>query len=384
MRSMFTFLLAPCLLAYAPILGTAPACDLCTAAGQPLSWEINGAKLVVFGNVANARLGPDGINGTTELKIDALIKAEPRYKDLKSITIPKYVPTDPKVKGYLVFLDAPKGQLDPYRGMPFATDRVVKYLQESPTWLDDKAAVDRRAERLLYYFKHLNDPESEIALDAFKEWAMAGNREVGTIADKVSAQDLREWLMNPKTPSNRLSLYAFLLGACGTERDAELLKRFVITPDDRVGSALDGLLAGFIRLRPEEGWKLTEDVINDTKRPFTQRHAVLRMLRFYYGYQPEQYRARVLRCSSLMLNQPDIHDLAVDQLWKWKLWDLTDQVLALWGRKEADAPITKRTIVRYALLCPDAKAKGFIEVVRQQDPKTLKEVQESLRFELDK
>jgi hypothetical protein len=354
------------------------ACDLCIQAGQPLSREVKDAKLVVFGPIANAKLGADGISGTSELRIDATIKSDPQLGELKSITLPHFVPPDPKVK-YLIFADARRGQLDPYRGIPFNSDRVVRYLKDSPEFPDDKAPPEKRAQRLLYYFKYLNDPEPDLALDAFKEWAGAGNREVGLVAPQVSADDLRQWLMNPKTPANRLSLYAFLLGSAGKDSDAELLRRLIVAPDERTGSALDGLLAGYIRLRPEEGWKLTEDVITDPKRPFTQKHAILRLLRFYHGYQPAETRAQIVKCSALMLQQQDVHDLMVDQLHAWKIWDLTDQVIAVYAK--ADAPITKRAVCRYLVLCPQPQAKKFLEQLRQMEPKLVRDVEEYLRGE---
>jgi hypothetical protein len=56
-------------------------------------------------------------------------------------------------------------------------------------------------------------------------------------------------------------------------------------------------------------------------------------------------------------------------------------VLALYGTKDADAPITKRAIVRYGLSCPDAKAKQFIDQLRRTEPELVKDVQESLRYD---
>jgi hypothetical protein len=222
--------------------------------------------------------------------------------------------------------------------------------------------VEARAARLLYYFKFLGDSDPDIAADAFKEWAIAGNREVGIIADRLPADVLRNWLLDPRTPANRLGLYAFLLGSAGTEQDAELLRRLIIATDDRTAQALDGLLAGYIRLKPQEGWNLTAAVIADPRRPFVQKHAVLRLLRFYYGYLGDQVRPQIIRCAALMLEQPDVQDLMVDQLHAWQIWDLTDKVLALFPK--ATAPITRRAITRYALLCPMPQAKQFVAALR--------------------
>ncbi len=373
MRSKLIALLA------VAVLGTAvpaSACDLCPALSPPLSWEMAQAPMVIFGGITSARLGTDGFNGTSDLRIEAVLKDHDKLKGQTSITIPRYLPPDPKVK-FLLFVDVAKEQLDPYRGLPFPSDRIVKYLKEAKP-LDPKAKPEDKAKRLLYFFDYLQDKEPEISADAFKEWGTASNLEVGLAADKLDAQRLRGWLADDKnTPANRLSLYAFLLGACGNEQDAEFLKQRILTPTERSGGAIDGFLAGYIRLMPKDGWRLTLEVLKDDKRPFPQRLTVMRMLRFYYGYQPEQAKDWVLLCCKEMLNQPDIADIAIDQLRGWKLWDLTDQVLALW--KDAKAPITKRVLVRYALLCPLNQAKEFVNKVRIEDPKLVEDVEEGLR-----
>jgi len=232
---------------------------------------------------------------------------------------------------------------------------------------------------LLYFFKHLNSPEPAIATDAYKEWAMAGNREVGLVANKLPAAELRAWFLDRKTPPERLSLYGYLLGACGQAEDANLLRSFLRNPDDRTSRAMVGLLAGFIHLQPAEGWQMAIDMLSDPKRPFTQRHAVLRTLRFYYGFQPDQSRKYVLQCLEVMLKQEELLDLAVDQLRTWKMWNYTDTITALY-RRPNNAPITKRCILRYALTCPLPQAKKLVDEVRQQDPDLVNEIQESLQL----
>ena len=358
----------------------ASACDLCTPQGPPLSRHVHNARFVVFGPIVSAKLGADNLSGTSEVKIEGLVKTNGTLKENDTLTLPRYAPPDPKFK-YLIFVDVVKGQLDPYLVIPFpANTRVVAYLKNAPPY-DPQAKPEDKARRLLYYFKPLQDPEPEIAADAYKEWATASNLEVGLAAPHVSAADLRAWLLDPKTPTMRLSLYGFLLGACGTDQDADLLRRMVLNPNERTGNALDGLLAGYIRLRPQDGWKLTLEVLGDTRRPFLQRHSILRLLRFYHGYQPREAREPILRCMAQMLSQPDMLDLAIDQLRSWQLWELTGRILALWGTKDADAPVTKRSIIRYALLCPLPEAKQFVAMVRQQDPRLVKEVEENLPFE---
>jgi hypothetical protein len=356
-----------------------PACDLCPNQGLPLSQEIKRSRAAVLGSVVNARLGADPTSGTSDLRIEAVIKNDPAIQGKTTVTLPRYVPPDPKLK-FLVTLELIRGQLDVFRGIAVSSDRIVKYLQDAPA-KPDEVTPEKGAERLRYFFPFLNDADSEIAADAFKEWATSSNREVGLIASKLPPDNLRTWLLDKKTPAHRLSLYGFLLGACGNDSDAEMLRRFILNPDERMAAALDGLLAGYIHLRGPVGWKLTEEVLADTQRPFTQRHSVLRMLRFYHGFEPEKTRPQLLRCARIMLEQVEMVDLGVTHLRRWQIWDETPQVLKLYGTKLAEAPITSRAIVLYALACPRPEAKTFVEKLQATNPMLVEEMRESLQFD---
>src|SRR5262249_5437395 len=125
---------------------------------------------------------------------------------------------------------------------------------------------------LAYHFQFFDDPEPRIAHDAFNVWATATNAEVSAVAPTLSAERLRKWLLDPKTPPERLSLFAHLLGACGTPDDAELLRKLILHPDERMAACIDGLLGGYIQLKPAEGWKLAQEILASSDRPFTQKH----------------------------------------------------------------------------------------------------------------
>jgi hypothetical protein len=359
--------------------GLASACDLCVAQGPPLSVEAAKARYVVVGSVTGSQLNASGLGGTSDLRIDAYLKADDTFRQRKEIKLPHFFPPNANVK-LLVYLDDVRGRLDAYRVIDFPSNRIVKYLEEAPAYRE-KATPEERAARLLYFFKYLNDTEPALANDAYKEWAMAGNREVGLVAGRLPAAELRAWFLDRKTPAERLSLYGYLLGACGKAEDANLLRNFLNNPDERTSRAMVGLLAGYIHLKPAEGWQLAIDILGDSKKPFTQRHAVLRTLRFYYGFQPDESRDRVLQCLAVMLKQEELLDLAVDQLRLWKVWNYTDTITALY-RRPNNAPVTKRCILRYALTCPLPQAKKLVEEVRQQDPDLVNEIQESLQFTL--
>src|SRR5262249_2506747 len=154
----------------------------------------------------------------------------------------------------------------------------------------------------------------------------------------------REWLKSSQTPQERLSVYALLLGGCGGLADADLLASMLSDGSDRSTAAYDGLLAGYIHLRPKEGWELAIKTLGDPKRPLLTKLGVLRTLRYYQGSQPTESRPRVLEAMAGLLPQHDLADIAVEDLRRWKIWDLTPQVLALYGKEKYSAPIVKRAI----------------------------------------
>lgn len=355
----------------------APACSLCMnlQQAQTMRQEAANARLILYGRAANPRLNA-GATGTTELHIDRALKNDPIVGDKKKVDLPRYLPvSDPKdPPRFLVFCDVFQNKLDPYRGVPVKSEAVVDYLKGA-------LELDRSdpAKALLYFARFLEHPDKEIARDAFLEFAKANDKEIGQVAGKLDPAKLRQWLKDPQVPAERLSLYAFLLGACGGEQDAALLRSMLREPTERTLPAVDGVLAGYLQLRPQEGWDQVLGILRDEKKPFQLRFAVLRTVRFQYGWRPNEVRDKVLKGMQGLLPQGDIADLAIEDLRRWQLWDLTADVLAQYGKKSHDAPLMRRAIIRYALCCPKPEAAAFVKKLRQSDPELVKEVEEALR-----
>jgi hypothetical protein len=76
-----------------------------------------------------------------------------------------------------------------------------------------------------------------------------------------------------------------------------------------------------------------------------------------------------------------VADLALEDLRKWKMWDLTGTVLAQFGKPSHDAPIARRAILRYALCCPLPEARQFVEQLRRRLPDEVRDLEESLETE---
>ena len=359
----------------------APACPFCNLdMGQSLADELKQADLVLFGTLSNAKGDPaDPDRGTTDLAIDLAIKPHDAVKDKKAIVLPKYWPSDGKNTKYLIFCNVVNGKLDPYRGVGFpANSKIPDYL---------KGALDARkkdaTERLKFFFDYLESPEIEISNDAYKEFAFADYPEVkafgaGIKSDAARVKALRGWLKDPNTRAFRYGLYGLLLGHCGAADDAKMLRAMLDDPDGGPISGRDGVLAGYVLLDPKDGWGYVRKLVGDRDKDFNARYAGLRTLRFLWenaqGAVPED---QLLGAMKEMIDQPDLADLPIDDLWKWKRWELTPNVLA-YSTKESHTkyPIINRAILRFSIAATIADPKNkaaadYIDAYRKRDPRTV-------------
>jgi len=238
----------PALLAVLLASVPASACSICNGNFLQMNTyrqEADIAKVVLFGTAENPQLIGNG--GTTDLRIEKVLKNDPFLGNTKVVKLPRFLPiTDPKnPPRVLVFCDVFNNKLDVYRGVPCQSEAVVEYVKGALA-LDPK---DRSA-ALLYFFRYLEHAEKPIAEDAFLEFAKANDQEIGAVAPKLDPAKLRAWVTARETQAYRLNVYALMLGACGGDQDAALLRLMVDKPSDEAISALDGILAGYVHLRP--------------------------------------------------------------------------------------------------------------------------------------
>jgi len=369
---------------------TVRACPFCSAQGVTLSKEVEQASFVVHGKLTNARLlNVQEGTGTTDLIIETVIKPHDYLKDKKIITLPRYVPTgNQEDLRFIVFFDVFMGRLDPFRGIPVKDKALVEYLQKALQVKDAK-----QPQRLLVFFDYLDHPDLEINTDAYKEF---GNTNLADILEWVRISNreyvrrkLVGWLRSKETPALRYGFYAFLLGLCGEPKDADVLLELIRERDRDIVSGLDGVLTGLTLLRPEEGLKAIDHILDNDKEDFTRRYAALRAVRYLWDNPaPGVKQEQLLASAAKLLRQGDIADLVIEDLRKWQRWEFAEQIFGLYSRPSHSVPICQRAILRYALSCaqhaqgkPAELARAFLAERRKEDPNRVRDVEELLKFD---
>jgi hypothetical protein len=381
-------LVAVVLIDFTPSAQACPGCG--PPSGQTLTSEVAQADFILYGTLANAKADPKDpgtSKGTTDLNIEAIVKSHNLVKDKKVFTIPRYVPPDPKPTKYMVFFNVVNGDVDPYRGVAVNPDsKLPEYV---------KGAVEVRSKdnitRLRYFFNHLESPDIEISGDAYNEFAYAEYKEVIELAPTLPADTLLKWLKDPNTRASRFGLYGLLLGHA-REKQADYAKEvraLLDDPDRKFSSGLDGMIMGYVLLDKKNGYDYLMKTVNDPDKEFLVKHAGLKALRFFWEYRKDVLTKRqVLDGMAALMAHADIADMPIDDLRKWKAWEMTDTVLK-YGKLESHngLPINRRAILKYAIAASwadpkNAAAVNFVAEARKSDADRVKLLEDLLKDEM--
>ncbi len=229
-------------------------------------------------------------------------------------------------------------------GLPIeVTKASYNYVKEAP------GPKEPLAKRLEFYIEYLEFPDDLVANDAFGEFANAPFVEIRKIKDKFPRERLRTWVNNPKTSVTRLGLYGLMLGLCGTEDDAKMMRARITEPTEDFRLGIDGLMAGYVLLKGEEGLKVLEDtkLKAGVKVPFSETYAAMQAVRFAWNYSETIEKDRLKASMRLLLDRPEVADLVIADLARWKDWSVQDRLMKLYDEKEYDIPSIKRAIVRF-------------------------------------
>jgi hypothetical protein len=390
--------------AFATLLlaAAAAACPFCGAQGQTLAGEVSQADFIVLGVMKNPKQDPaDFTRGTTELHIQARIKDHEFLNGRTVLIVPRVIKPGPGEKEvrYLLFCavnpddaepkNLAKARFDAYRGEQVATDsKLPEYLTKAI-----EARKKPAAGRLRFFFDYLTDSDLVISTDALMEFGNTEYADVRALAEDTKhplpADKIAGWLRDKNTPASKYGLLGLLLGHSGTAKHAELLRAMADDDDNQFNSGLDGIFAGYIMLDKENGWKRLMAFSAAQPGQFNAQFTVLKVLRFFHDYRSDVIpTAKVIDGMKALASLPDIADMPIEDLRKWKRWDLTDFVLNFDTVPTHNKfGIVRRAILRFAIQAADAgnaKAKSFVVAATEKDAEKVKFLRELLDDETPK
>jgi hypothetical protein len=333
--------------------------------------QVAEAKVVAVGTLTNPRK-VSGSRGATDFAIATPVKSDPAFSDKATVEIPLWAEDKTSV---LVFFDIHKGQLDPYL--------LIRTSPASAAYLKGLLAVDGKDQAAILRYCHdfLQDGDPAIAADALLEFMKVPDKELGEAARTLRADKLRVWLKSPTLTEDQLRMFGFLLGNCGDESDAPLLRSLLESEAKaKEPRQFDGLLTGYVLLKPKEGWAYARQLVGDKKAEIRVRFSAWRAARFFFNTRPDVIdQNKVFGAFRATMSDPELADIAIDFLRQRKCWDLTDEILALYGAKSFEHSVIRNNILRYALQCPRPPAAQLIARVRLADPKRVEDMEDLFR-----
>lgn len=357
---------------------SAVACSLCgtMSRNNSLAFEFEQANVIVYGHIANPKLTTNSGGGTTEFHVNQIIKDSAGFPRDKMLLLSRYLPIlDPKSPPkFVMFFHAPKKSLQPYWGKEIAAPGVLNFVAELQRYRND------RGNMLLLAAKHFDDADQAIADEAFMVFAKADDKLIAGHAKKLDPTNLRKLIKAGELEPERLSMFAYLLGACGKDDDADLLRSILKNPQPRDYKAFEGIMAGYLTIRPREGWAFLHETLKSDKQSFLLRYAALRTMRFFYNANSAENWPRVSPNLALAIVQPDLSDIAIQDLLKWKRWEHTKLIVSCWDRPSHRSAIVKQSIVRYAIACPQPEARVLLDRARRQDPELVRDLEAESRL----
>lgn len=271
---------------------------------------------------------------------------------------------------------------------PF-TGAAFKYLADAPPPQKTDGEKVPYRQRLPYFVGFLEYPDETIASDAYGEFANAPYEEIVAIKDALPRDKVRGWVLDPATSPSRLGLYGLLLGLSGNDEDAAAMEKLIATPTSDFRIGFDGVMSGYLLLKKEPGLELVKDLkleseylvdangkpmLDDQGQkvpvPFSETYAAMQAVRFMWEYGDGRIAAERLReAMRTLLTRPELADLAIADLARWKDWGIMSRLAELYDAEAYQIPGIKRSIIRYF----DAATKDLPKDVKAEDAEKLPE-----------
>jgi len=350
-------LLAAGLFLAGAVASRAVGCPFCSAPSQTLAEQVAQADAVGLVQFVKGEPAKEQDPGTSTYEVLQLVKApKDSVKKGDQIHLARYRAGKPGDLFLVMGTRAGKDNAIEWGSPTEITEPAFAYVAQAPA---PEVPVQTR---LKYFVKFLEFPDQLVSNDAFGEFANAPYKDIAAVASALPRKKVRGWLTNADTPQTRLGLYGMLLGLCGNNDDATLLAHKIEPNSDEFRIGLDGMISGYLLLTGNSGLDNIDDwkfkIHNGKKAAFSETYAAMMGLRFMWQYAGGKIsNERLQQSMRILLDQPELADLVIADLARWKDWSVQDRLMTLYGKGDYNIPSIKRSIIRYMLASTDTKSE---------------------------
>ena len=108
------------------------------------------------------------------------------------------------------------------------------------------------------------------------------------------------------------------------------------------------------------------------KAPYAETYAGIMAIRFHGTEGDVIPRSALVESLHYVLDRPDLADLVIPDLARWKDWSQIDRLVKLFADAEADNNWVRVPVVNYLRACPLPKAKEALEKLEKIDPESVR------------
>lgn len=392
MKSRILFIIITFFVTFIWGLSTTWACPGCTPTASETRAETVARSDVVLLIQFVSSTPQDGENAAqTEYQIALVGKdTTETFSPKQKIALNNYREAD---VGDLFFLNGLKGKEETieWEAPVEITETGYHYVMQAPS------PEQPRHERLPYFVKFLEFPDTFIANDAYNEFAFAPFDDVVTLVDILPRKKIRSWLDDEKTPQSRVGLYGILLGLCGQPEDAELLGEKFFEKADKYVFGMEGIVTGYLFMTREEGLqKIEEKILSTDDKSVDYLYPLTRALRIVWTYGGNRVpKPALIAAMRKFLKHDRVDELVIPDLARWEDWQPVDILIQKYrDHPEEKHKSLKKAIIMYMMECanqeldedgnepPSAtKAKHFLSEAEEQDPGMFKIIRRFYRVE---
>ena len=350
------------LVAFPETLRGETSCPFCSAASQTLRQESLSMDAVAIATLVND--GRVDIDGNATFVVERVLRGESLLEKGQKVEANYFGPGKTQKKFLLLGVDPRNLVWSSPLALSADAEKYIEAIQKLP---------EDPVERLDFYQKHFEHPDSLLARDSYDEFALAPYEDVKKLKSKMDHDQLMDWIRDPAISPDRKRLYYTMLGICGTPADAVEFESMIRSSDPDKRAGLDALIAAYLTLKGADGLKLIdEQFLANRKASYPDVYASVMALRFHGTEASVVAKEAILGSMRNLLAAPDLADLVIPDLARWGDWTQIDRLCELFKTANDDNSWVRVPVVNYLRACPLPEAKERLVELEKIDPKAVK------------